>query len=205
VFWCDTEVVREDYAGRAFTLAFLRRQEKQAELPAPAPLPPAVGADALSLLLRPGEPVGGWDPRWEALTGLEAAEVDGAATELLLDWLFPVQHDRNRVGDLLALPAAESRGGWQAPLALAVPTGSRRLWCTFLPLGRSPVSPTWLLLVGGPASVGEPAAGSAVATVTLAPSDGDTLRADTPTEVAGPHARCDWPSALRPPGQGMDR
>jgi signal transduction histidine kinase len=105
----------------------------------------------LALLLGADGTTGGWGPRWEKLTGLSAHDVEGSRGELVLDWLFPQQTDRERVADCLHQPDPV---GCQFILELATPAGSRPLLCTFLPLpvvesARS-ARWSWLLLVGEP-------------------------------------------------------
>jgi signal transduction histidine kinase len=116
--------------------------------------PPAV--DWLVLLLQPGEEIGYWSERWEELTGLTAADLGGVRSELVLDWLFPRQHDRDLVADWFNQSAP--RGG-QAILEVLTPAGSQPLLCTLLPVAGSDLvrSPSaqgrgvrWLLLVGEP-------------------------------------------------------
>jgi signal transduction histidine kinase len=120
-----------------------------------------------ALLLRPGQPIAFWDGRWEQLTGLDARDVQGVPGELLLDWLFPRQRDRDFVADLLHRPTPR---GAQAILELAGPAGSRPLLWTVLPVTAdvkdvpSPEGPravpgsskAWLLLASEPqVSTGE--------------------------------------------------
>lgn len=105
-------------------------------------------ADWLALLLFPGAEVGFWDERWERLTGLVAADLRGVRSELVLDWLFPRQRDRNLVADWLHEPR---RKGGQAVLEVLTRTGGRPMLCTFLPVARSGNDGRrehWLLLVG---------------------------------------------------------
>jgi signal transduction histidine kinase len=108
--------------------------------------PPAV--DWLALLLLPGAEVGFWDERWERLTGLVGADLRGVRSDLVLDWLFPRQRDRNLVADWLHEPR---RKGGQAVLEVLTRTGGRPMLCTFLPVARSGSDGRrehWLLLVG---------------------------------------------------------
>jgi signal transduction histidine kinase len=108
--------------------------------------PPAV--DWLALLLLPGAEVGFWDERWERLTGLVATDLGGVRSELVLDWLFPRQRDRNLVADWLHEPR---RRGGQAVLEVLTRTGGRPMLCTFLPVVRSDTEGRrehWLLLAG---------------------------------------------------------
>jgi PAS domain S-box-containing protein len=102
----------------------------------------------LPLLLRPGGEVQFWDERWQALTGLTAGDLAGVPTEVVLDWLFPRQPDRDRAADLLhQTPTRGARHGFQAVLEVLTRTGSRPLACTFLPVPGEGAQ-RWLLLVG---------------------------------------------------------
>jgi PAS domain S-box-containing protein len=104
----------------------------------------------LALLVQRGTEVAFWDQRWEGLTGLPTAEVRGAASEVVLDWLFPRQRDRDQVADWLHQPAARGR---QAVLEVQTRAGGRPLLCTFLPVNSSARigARRWLLLLGEPA------------------------------------------------------
>jgi signal transduction histidine kinase len=104
--------------------------------------------DWLALLLQPGAEVGLWDDRWERLTGLAGADLAGVRGELVLDWLFPRQRDRNLVADWLHDPR---RAGGQAILEVVTRTGGRPMLCTLLPVVHSSADERherWLLLVG---------------------------------------------------------
>ncbi|HXG09682.1 MAG TPA: ATP-binding protein [Gemmataceae bacterium] len=104
----------------------------------------------LPLLIQPGGEVRFWDERWQALTGLTAADLAGVPSEVVLDWLFPRQPDRDRVADLLHQPLAPgSRRGCQMVLDVLTRNGSRPLLCTFLPVP-TPEGENWLLLAGAP-------------------------------------------------------
>jgi PAS domain S-box-containing protein len=106
------------------------------------------------LLGRAREGVRFWNERWQEITGLSPAEVQGQPAELVLDWLFPRQRDRERVADILQ--QQPPRGG-QSVLEVLTPTGSRPLLCTFLPLVEQtwPASAGWLLLASEPHLLGE--------------------------------------------------
>ena len=67
-------------------------------------------------------------------------------TEVVFDWLFPDQRDREVVADVLNQP---TRKGAQAVLQIASPTGRRRMLCTFLHLP-SRHEELWLLLASEP-------------------------------------------------------
>jgi signal transduction histidine kinase/PAS domain-containing protein len=87
--------------------------------------------DCLPLLWRPDAPAALWDDHWEQLTGItrkDAADVPG---DVLLDWLFPRQGDREFIADVLHSPAQR---GTQAVLEVAIRTGNRGSLCTFLPI-----------------------------------------------------------------------
>jgi signal transduction histidine kinase len=115
-------------------------------------------AEWLALLVLTGHETTWWDERWVGLTGLKSADVAGVPVETVLDWVFPLQPDRDFVADLLHRPT-KLREGAQAALHVLSPAGSRPLLCTFLPVAvaapslASPpaASPAatdaWLLLV----------------------------------------------------------
>jgi signal transduction histidine kinase len=107
------------------------------------------GADCLTLLLRPGAPVEFWDERWERLTGLVRADLAGVSVELVLDWLFPRQLDREFVADVLNQPG---RRGAQAVLEVAGQHGGQAMLCTFLPVpwAHAPAADAWLILAAAP-------------------------------------------------------
>jgi PAS domain S-box-containing protein len=116
-----------------------------------APGAPLPRPDWLALWLQPGEPVALWGEGWERLTGLPATDLGGVPGEVVLDWLFPLQRDRERVADWLAAPG---RPGGQAVLEVLTPAGSRPMLCTLLPVAAAAVGgaprPGWLLLAGEP-------------------------------------------------------
>jgi PAS domain-containing protein len=89
-------------------------------------------AEGLPLLLREGAEVGFWDDRWERLTGLRHMDLAGVPSEVVLDWLFPHQRDREAVADLLHHPA---RLPGQFLLRIAGSNGGRSLHCAFFPVG----------------------------------------------------------------------
>jgi PAS domain S-box-containing protein len=145
LFWCRVETGSERWGEHLLTVAFLQRLPARSESASSKPLV-AAAPNWLPLLLESGGGIDGWGPRWQQLTGLETRDVEGSPSELVLDWLFPQQHDRERVADCLHNPDST---GCQFVLDVAAPTGSRPLLCTFCPL--PPVEPTaprrWLLLV----------------------------------------------------------
>jgi signal transduction histidine kinase len=98
------------------------------------------------LLLPPGGEVEFWDDRWQALTGLSQADLAGVRCEVVLDWLFPHQPDRDRVADLMNHPVRRSTC---SALQVLSPEGSRPLQCTFTPLVRNRQE-CWLLLTAAP-------------------------------------------------------
>lgn len=159
LLWCRMETVMERWNGLTVTLAFLRQMEKlspsalenkkiekEVEEEQQEPVPLATPA-SLPLLLDLDGGIDGWGPRWEETTGLSATDVEGSRSELVLDWLFPQQHDRERVADCFHHP---SPTGCQFLLEIATAIGSQPVHCTFLPLpsGASAVARRWLLLVG---------------------------------------------------------
>ncbi|HWG41832.1 MAG TPA: GAF domain-containing protein [Gemmataceae bacterium] len=187
LFWCQVETAIEKLDGRPITMAFLQQStalaEKSSELPPPCPPLP----NWLPLLLETNGGIDGWGPQWEKLTGLSACDVEGSRSELVLDWLFPQQHDRDRVADCFHQPDST---GCQLLLEIATPTGGQRLPCTFLPLPTVESAATsrcrWLLLVGGPqlsAAFGTPSWSKTETTL-----DG-VVRIDPASEPHGPHPR----------------
>jgi hypothetical protein len=98
------------------------------------------------LLLDLDNGIEGWCVAWEERTGLSAKDVEGSRSELVLDWLFPQQHDRDRVADCFHQPHST---GCQFVLEVAAVSGSRPTLCTFLALpdAGSVLSRRWLLLV----------------------------------------------------------
>ncbi len=166
LLWCQVETVTEGCDGRRLTVAFLQRtpepvsSPREAERPAVArpiverysPLPLSYPTPSwLALLLEADGTTDGWGPRWEKLTGLSSQDLEGSRSDLVLDWLFPQQTDRERVADCLLQPDPT---GCQFILELATPAGSRPLLCTFLlvpPIESAGAKKRrWLLLVGEP-------------------------------------------------------
>jgi hypothetical protein len=149
--------------------------------------------DWLALWLQAGAPVQFWDERWERLTGLSAADLGGAPCEAVLDWLFPLQRDRECVDDWLYAPG---RPGGQAVLEVLTPAGSRPMLCTLLPVTSAPAAGPhcegWLLLAGEPE--GQPLElGSG--TTAAAP---ESMRAHPAEAPSGPHARPERSRAQEP-------
>jgi len=110
----------------------------------------------MPLLLHSTGQVSYWNDRWEKMTGL-TVESD-SRSELVLDWLFPRQRDRETIADWLHQPA---RRGGQAVLDVVTPTGSKPMLCTLLLAGATELAEgsgeskerhgeNWLLLVGEP-------------------------------------------------------
>jgi hypothetical protein len=144
LFWCRMATVQEVINDRRLTFAYLLRAPALQQSAPPASLLRAPSADAvrtLALLLPPSSPPEFWDTRWEQLTGLAASDLTGASRDLVLDWLFPREHDRSYVGDLLCQSLSH---GAQAILELVSPGGSKPALCTFLPLSSSsgPIVPS---------------------------------------------------------------
>lgn len=162
LFWCRLETAEEQWDGHSVTIAFLQQTADLA--PAPAALESAeseaVGdkhspvrfpePDWQPLILDLDNGIEGWEVRWEERTGLSTRDVQESRTVLVLDWLFPQQHDRDRVFDCFHHPGSP---GCQLVLELAAPHGSRPMLCTFLALPSRIVAGMprrWLLLVGDP-------------------------------------------------------
>jgi PAS domain S-box-containing protein len=170
LIWCVVETATQQWDDHVLTIAFLR----QTAVPLPAAAAPiffsnfgerklggcdgmvaenlssprSPSLDWLPVILDLDHGIEGWDSRWEEQTGLSVRDVQGSRCEMMLDWLFPQQHDRNRVADCFH----HSRStGYQLILEVAAPNGSRPMLCTFLPLP-SHAAPVglrrWLLLVG---------------------------------------------------------
>jgi PAS domain S-box-containing protein len=178
LFWCVVETSMQPWDDRLLTISFLR------QLPAPSPseavptLPGVledkrievrdpIAAEKLSLVRSPSlnwlplvfdldRGVEGWESRWEERTGLSVCDVEGSRCELVLDWLFPQQQDRNRVADCFHHPHSTA---WQLILDVIAPNGSRPRLCTFLPLPSRAAAAglrRWLLLVGEGERAAEP-------------------------------------------------
>ncbi len=161
LFWCRLETVAERWDDRAVTVAFLQRtvpeQAAREEEPSvtvcsaekpPSPQHPT--PEWLPLLLDLDNGIEGWCAAWEERTGLSATDVAGSRCDLVMDWLFPQQHDRDRVADCFHHPRSTS---CQLVLEVASVSGSRPMLCTFLPLPSGPAtgnSRRWLLLAGEP-------------------------------------------------------
>lgn len=161
LFWCLLESAAEQWGEQLVTIAFLRQT---AEMPPPAALIKPNGTtradgcelpslrlpqpDWLPLLLDLDNGIEGWDENWQERTGLSANDMQDSRTVLVLDWLFPQQHDRDRVFDCFHVPHSP---GCQLVLEVVVPHGSRPMLCTFLPLpsrNGAAVPRRWLLLIG---------------------------------------------------------
>ncbi len=158
LFWCAVETAQEQWDDHLVTIAFLRQMSAEPEASAARygvlhPHPAANGdgspsPDWLPLLLDLDHGIEGWDARWEERTGLSVQDVKDSRCELVLDWLFPQQHDRNRVADCFHRPHPARS---QLTLEVASSNGSRPMLCTFFPLPAHPATATprrWLLLVG---------------------------------------------------------
>ncbi len=191
LFWCQIETATQRWDDRVVTVAFLQRTP--ALSPASSAVEPAGGAieaeqpprigragpDWLPLLLDLDGVIDGWGPRWQERTGLSAADVQGSRSELVLDWLFPRQHDRDCVADCFHRPTS---AGCQFLLDIATHNGSRSALCTFLPwaTGESAaVARRWLLLVGEVEPLSDPSSRAA--------AHKETIRLDPSSTARGPH------------------
>jgi hypothetical protein len=150
------------------------------------------GGAPLALLIQPGAMVEFWDERWQALTGLSTADVAGVPSEVVLDWLFPRQPDRERVTDLLNQAPVHQPA--QVVLEVLHHNGSQPLPCTFLPVsyqGRG----CWLLLAGTPEAPSGEASHLAV----------QRIRTDAATEASEPHAKPEKAPAVEPPAREPEK
>jgi signal transduction histidine kinase len=179
IFWCQVESRRLAWNGGEWTAACLHGVDAAhqsqpgalatglAQLVANAPasdwtsrqMAARPTADWLALLVLSGHETAWWDERWIRFTGLKSADVAGVPVETVLDWLFPLQSDRDFVADLLH-SSKKPREGAQAVLHVLSPEGRRPLLCTFLPIGvtapafasaaaaKTAEAGAWLLLVG---------------------------------------------------------
>ena len=170
LLWCVVKTTTQQWDEQLLTIAFFRQTACVSPAAASPSLPSSLGEnrvtsctgtavedlpslrrptlDWLPLLLDLDHGIEGWDSRWEERTGLSLSDIQGSRCELVLDWLFPQQHDRNRVADCFHHPCAT---GHQLVLEVASPHGGRPMLCTFLPLpGHSTTAGPrrWLLLVG---------------------------------------------------------
>ncbi|MGH7173132.1 MAG: GAF domain-containing protein [Gemmataceae bacterium] len=157
LFWCLLETESQRWHDHILTVVFLRQSTalsplalegercNRADQDEARPLRPAK-PDWLPLLLDLDGGIEGWGVCWEERTGLSARDVEGSRSDLVLDWLFPRQHDREGVVDCF-----QSGVGCQLNLEIATPSGSRLVLCTFLPWATAPSTTTprrWLLLIG---------------------------------------------------------
>jgi PAS domain S-box-containing protein len=141
LFWCRVETAAEQWDDQLLTVAFLRQTDTLSSLRMPTP-------DWLPLLLDLDNGIEGWDSRWQERTGLSVSDVEKARCDLILDWLFPQQRDRDCIADCFTHPYST---GYQFILEMAAANGSRPTLCTFLPLSTRAVTPLprrWLLLAG---------------------------------------------------------
>jgi signal transduction histidine kinase/PAS domain-containing protein len=127
----------DDWAALCPPDDLLRAWERSQHRPSP---------DWLPLLLCPGREVQLWGAGWQALTGLKAEDLAEVPTEVVLDWLFPGQRDRDRVADVLHQPR---RPGAQLLLGVLGGQETQPMLCTFLPLPDGGQD-AWLLLAGPP-------------------------------------------------------
>jgi PAS domain S-box-containing protein len=160
LFWCLLDTAVERWNEQTVTVAFLQCTKAPSPPPSEssaAVAPAAVGQphslrpaapDWLALLLDLDDGIEGWGSAWEERTGLSARDVHDSRSELVLDWLFPQQHDRDRVADFFHNPHSGAR---QLILEVASSSSSRPMLCTFIPLPSrtaTAVPRRWLLLVG---------------------------------------------------------
>jgi hypothetical protein len=151
VFFCTVETTTAQWDNHLLTIAFLRQTVGQSGGQAVADkLPPLrlPSLNWLALLLDLDNGLEGWGPRWEERTGLSINDVANSRCELVLDWLFPQQHERDRVADCLHHPCST---GYQLVLEVAAANNSRPMLCTFLPVPTRTATAAprrWLLLVG---------------------------------------------------------
>lgn len=161
VFWCLLETQTQRWDDQTITVAFLQQtpaseprvatheqHDDRTERPKPPSCRPAT-PDWLPLLLDLDGGIEGWGARWEQRTGISARDVEGSPCDLMLDWLFPRQSDRDRVADCFQHGGA----GCQLALEIATPCGNLLVLCTFLPWAAGAgavVVRRWLLLVGEP-------------------------------------------------------
>lgn len=187
VFWCLLETEVEPWEDRTMTLAFLQKTDVPS--PSTAEGQPCAGAadrhesrslksaklEWLPLLLDLDGGIEGWGALWEQRTGLSAHDIEGSRSDLVLDWLVPQQHDRERVADCFTHPGKAC----QLELTITTPTGSERVLCTFIPwaAGAATNLPRrWLLLVGDVDPPPEPDLADA------------TIRLDSSSAAHGPHS-----------------
>jgi PAS domain S-box-containing protein len=154
LLWCRLETEIDRWNDRIVTAAFLQRASTPTEESERAKIettqtstlrPPA--PTWLPLLIDVDGGIESWGPRWSELTGLSSHDVEGSRGDLVLDWLFPQQRDRERVADCLHHPESKS---CQVVLEIATASGSKPVLCTFLPcpLAEAPAATRrWLLLV----------------------------------------------------------
>jgi PAS domain S-box-containing protein len=175
-FWCTVETAEEEWGDDLVTIVFFRQTSalpqraesvndgETGETLVPASVAHASGSldivpaslDSLPLLLDLDQGIEGWDARWEERTGLSVSDVRDSRCDLVLDWLFPQQQDRNRVADCFHHPHPK---GCQLTLEVAASNGSRPMLCTFLPLPATTAAALprrWVLLVGEVQQCAEP-------------------------------------------------
>ncbi len=176
LFWCTVETAVEEWGDDLVTMVFFRQTSalpqragsvsdgETGETPVPASVAHASGSlavvpaslDLLPLLLDLDQGIEGWEARWEERTGLSVSDVKDSRCDLVLDWLFPHQQDRNRVSDCFHHPHPR---GCQLILEVAASSGSRPMLCTFLPLPDTTATALprrWVLLVGQVQQCAEP-------------------------------------------------
>jgi PAS domain S-box-containing protein len=100
-------------------------------------------AEGLVLLFHPDGAIDFWDEHWQQVTGLSRQDLNGLPGEVVLDWLFPQQCERDVVADFLRQPV---RRGTQMLLEIGGNQRSRCFRCVFWPVGED----SWLLFACEP-------------------------------------------------------
>src|SRR5262249_10827076 len=134
--------------------------------------------------------------------------------ETVLDWLFPLQPEREFVADLFQR-LGKKRSGKQAKLHVLEPSGNRPILCTFLPLPGASLGSSylavplggagdaWVLLASPPETptIAHSAAAVGDSGTSCAPEDEkvESVRLDRGSEAPGPHAVPGLATAVEPP------
>ncbi|MFL5243383.1 MAG: ATP-binding protein [Gemmataceae bacterium] len=146
IFWRHIQSLTEETGDREISWVVLRKPEtrepvsNQTVMPQPVTMPECreqesknAQRSSASLVLRiePGREIDLWDKRWENLTGLNKGDVAGMPSELVLDWIFPIEAQRSKVADLLH---GTSLPGDDIVLDVLTPAGSSPFCSTWLPV-----------------------------------------------------------------------